>query len=83
MLPIVFNEIEAESPLRALESEDVNAKRGPVCRDRFGQEKILPAFLAVRDETVTVTCLLKAMNLEIEDVGHRAGRPDGFMPEMK
>ena len=30
-----------------------------------------------------VACLLKAMNLEIEDVGHRAGRPDGFMPEMK
>ena len=59
----------------------VLVERGPICRDRFGQEKISPAFLAVRDETVTFNRLLKAMNLEIEDSHNRPGRPDGFMPE--
>jgi phage terminase small subunit len=39
----------------------VLAKRGAVCRDRFGQENSLsPAFLAVRDETVTFSRLLTA-----------------------
>ena len=61
----------------------VLAKRGPICRDRFGQEKISPAFLAVRDKTVTFSRLLKAMNLEIEDQNNQPGRPDGFMPETK
>jgi hypothetical protein len=61
----------------------VLAKCGPICRDRFGQEKISPAFLAVRDETVTFSRLLKALNLEIEDQDNRPGRPNGFQRDTK
>ena len=61
----------------------VLAKRGAICRDRFGQEKLSPAFLAVRDETVTFSRLLRALNLEVEGQDDRPGRPDGFMPEPK
>jgi len=59
----------------------VLAKGGAICRDRFGQEKLFPAFLSVRDETVTFSRLLKALNLEFENQDNRPGRPDGFMPE--
>ena len=35
-------------------------KHGPICRDRFNQEKLSPAFLAMRDETLTFSRPLKA-----------------------
>jgi hypothetical protein len=57
------------------------AKRGAICRDRFGQEKLSPAFLAVRDETVTFSRLLKALNLEVEGQDNSPGRPPGWAPE--
>jgi hypothetical protein len=60
----------------------VLAKRGAVCLDRFGIEKVSAAFVAVRDELTTFGRLLKALNLEADgDADNRPGRPDAFFPE--
>ena len=54
---------------------------GAVMVDRFGQAKMSPWFLAVRDETSAFVRLSKALNLEVEGQDHRPGRPDGWVPE--
>jgi hypothetical protein len=58
------------------------AKHGGSTTDRFGQEKVSPWFLMVRDETTVFVRLQKALNLEIADLANRPGRPDGFRPEV-
>jgi phage terminase small subunit len=58
------------------------SKHGQTVTDRFGQEKVSPWFLMVRDETQTFLRLSKALNLEVEDLDNRPGRPDGFQPEV-
>jgi phage terminase small subunit len=56
-------------------------QHGAVMTDRFGQAKMSPWFLAVRDETSAFVRLSKALNLEVEGQDHRPGRPDGWVPE--
>jgi phage terminase small subunit len=56
-------------------------QHGAVLVDRFGQSKMSPWFLAVRDETSAFVKLSKSLNLEIQDQDNRPGRPDGFAPE--
>src|SRR6266853_6834035 len=65
---------------RLQEAKRLLSKHGQTVTDRFGQEKVSPWFLMVRDETGTFLRLSKALNLEIADQDNRPGRPDGFQP---
>jgi hypothetical protein len=58
------------------------SKHGGSVTDRFGQPKLSPWFLMVRDETTVFVRLQKALNLEITGLANRPGRPDGFRPEI-
>lgn len=53
------------------------AKEGSVVRDRFGQPKQHPAVLNAREARAALLKCLKALNLDLEPIRDRIGRPGG------
>jgi P27 family predicted phage terminase small subunit len=52
-------------------------KDGPVFKDRFGQMKAHPLLTIERDARAAWLASLKALNLDIEPLRDRVGRPGG------
>ena len=50
---------------------------GPVVRDKWQQVKVNPACAVARDARAGMMAALKALNLDIEQVHDRPGRPGG------
>jgi phage terminase small subunit len=65
---------------RLQEAKRLFAEHGSTVTDRFGQIKVSPWFLQVRDETTTLLRLQKSLSLEVEGE-NRPGRPEGYEVE--
>jgi P27 family predicted phage terminase small subunit len=52
-------------------------REGLTARDRFGQRKANPATLIERDSRSAMLAALKQLNLDIEPLNDRPGRPPG------
>jgi hypothetical protein len=63
--------------MRIDEARAILAREGPTITDRFKQVKVHPAILIERDLTATFLAGLKALNLDLEPLRDRAGRPPG------
>lgn len=70
-----------ESALTAFDrwraAEAMLAKEGTVVRDRFDQPKPHPATVIERDAKQTLLKNLKALNLDLEPLHDKPGRPPG------
>ena len=66
-----------ESLDRMREAQVIIKKEGIVIKDRFGQDKQHPATLIERDAKNTMLRGLKALNLYLEPLRDRPGRPPG------
>jgi hypothetical protein len=66
---------------RLADAKNLLAKNGHITVDRFGQQKLSPAAMAVNFETANYIRWTKALGLEVEGQDNRPGRPDGFMPK--
>jgi P27 family predicted phage terminase small subunit len=62
---------------RMREAQQMIAEDGAVIEDRFGQKKAHPATLIERDSKGTLLRTLRALNLDIEPLNDRPGRPAG------
>jgi hypothetical protein len=63
--------------MRVREAQDTIAKEGAFYRDRFNQPKVHPAVLTERDAKQTLLRNLRALNLDLEPLHDRPGRPGG------
>jgi hypothetical protein len=66
-----------ESFDRMREAQAMLRKDGITLTDRFGQVKQHPATLVERDSKALMVRQLKALNLDLEPVHDRPGRPGG------
>jgi P27 family predicted phage terminase small subunit len=62
---------------RMNEARDLIAKHGAVAADRWGQLRPNPACTIERDSRAAMLAALKALNLDIEPLRDRPGRPGG------
>ncbi len=62
---------------RMREAQAIIDKQGIVINDRFGQPKQHPATLVERDAKSVMIRALKTLNLDIEPLHDRPGRPPG------
>ena len=63
--------------MRVREAQALVTKAGLVVKDRFGQAKPHPAAAIERDAKMTLLRNLKALNLDLEPLHDRPGRPGG------
>jgi P27 family predicted phage terminase small subunit len=63
--------------MRVREAQQLLARDGLVVRDRFGQAKPHPAAAIERDAQQTLLRNLRALNLDLEPLHDRPGRPGG------
>jgi phage terminase small subunit len=63
--------------MRVREAQALLERDGIVVKDRFGQEKPHPAVAIERDAKLTLLRNLKALNLDLEPLHDRPGRPPG------
>jgi phage terminase small subunit len=63
--------------MRIRQAQATIAKQGPFFTDRFGQPKQHPAVLTERDAKQTLLRNLRALNLDLEPLHDRPGRPGG------
>lgn len=66
---------------RLADAKKLLARNGHITVDRFGQQKLSAAAMAVNFETANYIRWTKALGLEVEGQEDRPGRPDGFMPK--
>ena len=64
-----------ESLDRLREAQKSIAKDGAVTTDRFGQQKAHPLLAAERDARAQMLMALKQLNLDVEPLRDRPGRP--------
>jgi P27 family predicted phage terminase small subunit len=62
---------------RMREAQAAIRKDGPTIRDRFEQIQVHPATRIERDSRAAWLSALKALNLDLEPLQDRAGRPNG------
>jgi P27 family predicted phage terminase small subunit len=62
---------------RMRDAQATIARDGAVVTDRFGQPKPHPATVVERDSRAGMLAALRALNLDIEPLHERAGRPGG------
>ena len=67
----------AEAFDRMRQAQATIAEEGAVVRDRFDQPKSHPATVAERDSRAAMLAALKALNLDLEPLKERPGRPAG------
>jgi phage terminase small subunit len=63
--------------MRVREAQALLTKEGIVMKDRFAQSKAHPATAIERDAKSTLLKNLRALNLDLEPLHDRAGRPAG------
>lgn len=63
--------------MRVREAQELITKDGLISKDRFGQSKPHPAVLIERDSKQTLLRNLRALNLDLEPLHDRPGRPGG------
>ena len=63
--------------MRVRQAQELIAKEGLISKDRFGQSKPHPAVLIERDSKQTLLRNLRALNLDLEPLHDRPGRPGG------
>jgi phage terminase small subunit len=63
--------------MRVRQAQGLLKKHGIVVRDRFGQPKEHPAVAIERDGKQTLLRNLRALNLDLEPLHDRPGRPAG------
>ncbi len=63
--------------MRARQAQVLVAKKGLIVRDRFGQHKPHPAIAIERDSRHALLRNLRALNLDLEPLHDRPGRPAG------
>jgi P27 family predicted phage terminase small subunit len=74
-LMLLESALEAFDRMR--EAQGMLAKDGAVIEDRFGQKKAHPATLIERDSKETLLRTMRALNLDIEPLNDKPGRPAG------
>ena len=57
--------------------EQISADGGPMLADRFGQQKVHPLCAVERDARAQHLAALKQLNLDVEPLRDRPGRPAG------
>jgi P27 family predicted phage terminase small subunit len=62
---------------RMRQAQQAIAKDGATFRDRFGQIRVNPATTVERDSRAGMMAALKALNLDLEPLHDRPGRPSG------
>jgi phage terminase small subunit len=62
---------------RMKEAQVLVSKKGIMTQDRFGQDKLNPAVLVERDSRSAMLAAFKQLNLDIEPLNERPGRPVG------
>jgi len=67
----------AEAFDRMRDAQAVIAKEGLTVKDRFGQPKAHPLTTVERDSRAAMLAALKALNLDLEPLQERPGRPAG------
>jgi phage terminase small subunit len=63
--------------MRVRQAQELITKDGLISKDRFGQAKPHPAVLIERDGKQTLLRNLRALNLDLEPLHDRPGRPGG------
>jgi hypothetical protein len=66
-----------ESQARLSEAMEILKKEGIVTVDRWGQSKVHPCVLIERDCRAAILAGIKQLNLDLEPLRDRAGRPPG------
>jgi P27 family predicted phage terminase small subunit len=74
---LLLLESALESFDRMRQAQAVIAAEGIVVKDRFGQPKQHPATIVERDAKMAMVRQLKALNLDLEPLHDRPGRPSG------
>jgi P27 family predicted phage terminase small subunit len=74
---LVILESALESFDRMREAQQILKREGIVIKDRFGQEKQHPASLIERDAKNSMLRALKSLNLDLEPLNPKPGRPGG------
>ena len=62
---------------RMREAQALIKSQGMTTSDRFGQVKTHPAVLIERDSRSQILAALKQLNLDVEPLNERPGRPNG------
>ena len=62
---------------RMREAQQQLERDGPVLSDRFGQRKIHPATVLERDSRAGLIAALRQLNLDVEPLRDKPGRPAG------
>jgi phage terminase small subunit len=63
--------------MRVRQAQELLGRDGIVMTDRFGQPKPHPAVLVERDSKQTLLRNIRALNLDLEPLRDRPGRPPG------
>jgi len=74
---LLLLESALESFDRMRQAQAIIKRDGPTQTDRFGQAKVHPAVLIERDSKALLLKQLKALNLDLEPILDRPGRPPG------
>jgi P27 family predicted phage terminase small subunit len=74
-LMLLESALEAFDTMR--DAQAMLAKDGAVVKDRFGQLKSHPACLIERDAKGTLLRTMRALNLDLEPLNNKPGRPAG------
>jgi len=68
---------------RMRQAQAILAAEGLVTRDRFGQAKVHPAAIVERDSRAQMLAAIKQLNLDLEPLKDRPGRPMGTPPLLR
>jgi P27 family predicted phage terminase small subunit len=60
-----------------LDAQDIINRDGLTILDRFDQKKAHPLLTVIRDSRAQKLAALKALNLDLEPLNNRPGRPEG------
>jgi phage terminase small subunit len=75
---LVLLDSACQALMRVRQAQNLIAKDGIMIIDRFGQSKPHPAVLVERDSTQTLLRNLRALNLDLEPLRDKPGRPPGL-----
>jgi len=64
-----------QAKITELAAEEILAREGFSCTDRFGQRRAHPVAAVARDARSQVLAALKALNLDLEPLRDAPGRP--------
>ena len=68
---------------RMRQAQTIIATDGLTTKDRFGQEKAHPAVVIERDSRAQMLAAIKQLNLDLEPLHERPGRPSGSASDRR